>query len=111
MMSMRARSSRKRFKDKIVLIGATAFGVGTPFVTPVSENMQPVTVLANVVASILNQDFFVVPDWAYNCERLIYLAIALFLILVLPRLSASLAAIISAPVAGVTDIRKSGIIN
>lgn len=83
------------FKDKIVLIGATAFGVGTPFVTPVSENMQPVTVLANVVASILNQDFFVIPDWAYTAERLIYLLIALYLIILLPRLSAALAAIVS----------------
>ena len=60
------------FKDKIVLIGATALGVGTTFVTPVSDAMQPVFILANSVASILNQNFFVVPDWAYNVELLVY---------------------------------------
>ena len=86
------------FKDKIVLIGATAFGVGTPFITPTSENMQPVMVLANVVASILNQDFFVIPDWAYTVERLIYLLVALYLILLLPRFSAAMAAVISAAI-------------
>jgi eukaryotic-like serine/threonine-protein kinase len=84
------------FKDKIVLIGATAVGVGTTFVTPVSDAMQPVFILANSVASILNQNFFVVPDWAYTAERLVYLAIALYLILLLPRLTAALAATISA---------------
>ena len=84
------------FKDKIVLIGATALGVGTTFVTPVSDAMQPVFILANSVASILNQNFFVVPDWAYNVELLVYLFIALYLVLLLPRLSAAMAAITSA---------------
>ncbi len=84
------------FKDKIVLIGATAVGVGTTFVTPVSDAMSPVFILANNVASILNQNFFVVPDWAYTAEMLVYLAIALYLILLLPRLTAAMAAIISA---------------
>ncbi|NKB38284.1 MAG: CHASE2 domain-containing protein [Gammaproteobacteria bacterium] len=84
------------FKDKIVLIGATALGVGTTFVTPVSDAMQPVFILANSVASILKQNFFVVPDWAYLLENLVFLTIALFLILILPRLSAALAAIVSA---------------
>lgn len=84
------------FKDKIVLIGATAVGVGTTFLTPVSDAMQPVFILANNVASILNQNFFVVPDWAYAVEILLYIAIALYLILLLPRMKAAMAAIISA---------------
>ncbi len=84
------------FKDKIVLIGATALGVGTTFVTPSSDAMQPVYILANSVASILNQNFFVVPDWAYTLEIVIFLLVALYLVLVLPRLSATMAAIISA---------------
>lgn len=83
------------FKDKIVLIGATALGVGTSFVTPVSDAMQPVFILANSVASILNQNFFVVPDWAYSAEILIFLLIALYLTLLLPRLSAAMAATLS----------------
>lgn len=84
------------FKDKIVLIGATAIGLGTTFVTPVSDAMQPVYILANSVASILNQNFFIVPDWAYSVEMAVFLLVALYLIFILPRLSAVLAAIISA---------------
>lgn len=83
------------FKDKIVIIGATAYGVGTSFVTPIDENMPPAVVLANVTASILNQDFFIIPSWALITEILAFLAVALFLILVLPKLSARIAALAS----------------
>ncbi len=83
------------YKDRIVLIGATAFGVGTSFPTPVSEGMSPVLVLAHTVASILNQDFFVIPDWAQNAKLGAFLLIALYLILILPRLSAGIAATLS----------------
>ena len=86
------------FKNKIVLIGPTAFGLGTSTVTPVSESMAPVVVLANVVASLLNQHFIVAPDWAWLVEFTIFIIIALYLMLVLPRLSASLAAIMSSVV-------------
>ena len=84
------------FKDKIVLIGATAFGIGTTAVTPVSEAMQPVLVLANIIASILNQDFFVTPEWAGLAETGVFLLVALYLILLLPRLKAGHAAGLSA---------------
>lgn len=76
------------FRDKIILIGPTALGVGTTFVTPVSDAMQPVYILANSVASILNQHFFVVPDWAYTVEIAVFFVVALYLVLVLPRLTA-----------------------
>ncbi|MEJ2093754.1 MAG: serine/threonine-protein kinase [Gammaproteobacteria bacterium] len=85
----------ENYKDRIVLIGATAFGVGTSFPTPVSENMSPVLVLAHTVASILNQDFFVVPDWAEMATLGAFLLVALYLIVVLPRLSAGVAAVLS----------------
>ncbi|MEE8320561.1 MAG: protein kinase, partial [Gammaproteobacteria bacterium] len=86
----------EKFKDKIVLIGATAFGVGTTVVTPVSEAMQPALVFANIIASILNQDFFITPGWAGLAETTVFLLVALYLILLLPRLSAGLAAGLSA---------------
>lgn len=83
------------FKDKIVIIGATAYGIGTSFKTPTDPTMSPAMVLANVVASILNQHFFVVPSWAVIAQILAFLVIALFLIFILPKLSAKLAAISS----------------
>lgn len=84
-----------KYRDKIVLIGATAFGVGTPFQTPIAEGMPPVLVLANVVTSILNQDFFIQPPWADMASLGAFALVALFLVLALPRLPAGLAALTS----------------
>jgi eukaryotic-like serine/threonine-protein kinase len=83
------------YKDKIVLIGASAFGVGSSVVTPIAEAMPPVLVLANIVASILNQDFIEIPNWAGVVEFFVFILIALYLMLLLPRLQAGLAAVIS----------------
>jgi len=77
-----------KYADKIVLIGATAAGVGGNMVTPVRPDMNPVTVLAHSVSSILQEHFFVVPTWGRWAELGIYLVVALFLILALPRLKA-----------------------
>jgi eukaryotic-like serine/threonine-protein kinase len=84
-----------KYKDKIVLIGASAFGIGSSVVTPISEAMPPVLVLANIVASILNQDFIEIPSWAWLVEISVFILVALYLMLLLPRLSANLAAAIS----------------
>ncbi|MCS3903023.1 serine/threonine-protein kinase [Methylohalomonas lacus] len=84
-----------KYQDRIVLLGATAFGVGTPFQTPIAEGMPPVLVLANVVASILNQDFFTQPPWADWASLGAFMLIALFLLLALPRMTAGIAAISS----------------
>ena len=84
------------FEDKIVLIGPTAFGVGTSLVTPISESMAPILILAHAVASVLNADFFVSPSWAGMVEFLVFLAVTGYLIVVLPRLKAGLAATLSA---------------
>ena len=88
----------EKYKDKIVLIGATAAGIGTQLKTPLDEAVQPAMFLAHTIASILNQDFFIAPEWAGFIEGrfgLAFLLVALYLILVLPKLNAGLAAIIS----------------
>jgi len=88
----------EKYKDKIVLIGATAAGIGTQLKTPLDEAVQPAMFLAHTIASILNQDFFIAPEWAGFVEGrfgLAFLLVALYLILVLPKLNAGLAAIIS----------------
>ena len=85
----------EKYRDRIVLIGATAGGVGDSQVTPISSSMKPIETLAHSVASILNEDFFVVPSWATWVERATWLLIALYLILLLPRLNAGMAAAIT----------------
>src|SRR5206468_2687814 len=51
-----------KYADKIVLIGATATGVGANMVTPISAQMNPVTTLAHSVSSILQEHYFVAPS-------------------------------------------------
>ena len=85
-----------KYKGKIVLIGATATGLGTSFVTPVNPAMAPVLTLAHAVSSILNEDFFITPDWAPYAHFGAILLIALYLMLLLPRMSAGIGFIVSA---------------
>jgi serine/threonine-protein kinase len=84
-----------KYQDKIVLIGATAAGLGANQVTPVSKQMSPVTTLAHSVSSILQEHFFVAPTWGGMAGFGIFLAVALYIILLLPRLSAGMGAIAS----------------
>jgi serine/threonine-protein kinase len=84
-----------KYADKIVLIGPTAAGVGSTTVTPVSPAMAPVLTLAHSVSSILQEHFFTAPTWGYWVELLLILAVAGYLIALLPRLTAKPALIIS----------------
>ena len=84
-----------KYADKIVLIGATAAGIGARQVTPISAEMNPVTTLAHSVSSILQEHYFVAPAWGAFATLGAYLAIALYLILLLPRLSAGMGAVLT----------------
>ncbi|MFV2005362.1 MAG: CHASE2 domain-containing protein, partial [Gammaproteobacteria bacterium] len=85
----------EKYKDKIVLIGATALGVGDTFVTPINPTMSPVVTLAHSVSSILNEDFFIEPEWGLYARMGALLLVALYLMLLLPKLSAVVGFIIS----------------
>lgn len=86
----------KKYQGKIVLIGATAAGVGTKQVTPVNADTPPVLTLANSVSSILQGDFYVVPEWAFWAEKGVFLLVALYLVLLLPKLRAGMGAAVTA---------------
>ncbi|TMH47804.1 MAG: CHASE2 domain-containing protein [Betaproteobacteria bacterium] len=86
----------EKYRDKIVLIGPTAAGVGSIFVTPVNPAMPAVELQAHTVSSLLQGHFFVAPTWGWIVERVVYLLVALYLITLLPRLSAGLGAVVSA---------------
>ena len=81
-----------KYQDKIVLIGATAAGVGAAQVTPVSPAMPPVLTLAHSVSSILQEHFFVTPSWGGYASFGAFVLVALYLIVLLPRLSAGIGA-------------------
>ncbi len=84
-----------KYQDKIVLIGATAAGLGTAQVTPASPATAPVMTLAHTVSSILGEHFFITPSWGIWVQAGVFLLVALYLIVVLPRLKAGVAAVIS----------------
>jgi serine/threonine-protein kinase len=84
-----------KYAGKIVLIGATAPGLGSASVTPVSPAMPGVLTLAHSVSSILQEHFFVAPTWGYWVELLIALGVAGYLVAALPRMKAGPALIVS----------------
>jgi eukaryotic-like serine/threonine-protein kinase len=83
-----------KYRDKIVLIGATAAGVGTGAVTPVGT-LTSIERLGHSVSSILQQHFFRSPGWAVWASWLAFLAVAAYLIALLPKLRAGPAAIVT----------------
>ena len=85
-----------KYADKIVIIGATAAGVGTQFATPAGAALSPAEVIAHVISSILNEHFIVQPSWGALATLGALLLVAGYLIAGLPRLSAGKAAAVTA---------------
>jgi eukaryotic-like serine/threonine-protein kinase len=85
-----------KYANKIVIIGATAAGVGNIFPTPAAKDMSPAETMAHVTSSILNEHFIVNPSWGVWVSFLAFLIVAAYLIAVLPRLSAGMGAGITA---------------
>jgi serine/threonine-protein kinase len=86
----------EKYRDKIVLIGPTSSSVGSVFVTPISPAMPAVLMQAHAVSSLLSEHFFVAPTWGMWVEKLVFLLIAAYLIGLLPRIKAGMAAGITA---------------
>ncbi|MFC1679809.1 CHASE2 domain-containing serine/threonine-protein kinase, partial [Elusimicrobiota bacterium] len=76
------------FKDKIVIVGPSAAGVGSLYATPVGATLPPVEFIANVVENILNKRFLVRPEWSMDAELGAIAAIGFFIMFILPRLGA-----------------------
>ena len=81
-----------KYADKIVLIGATAAGIGAQQVTPIGL-LTPVEALSHSVSSILKEHFFRTPSWTVWVSLVMFLLVAGYLIALLPRLRAGPAAL------------------
>jgi len=86
----------EKYRDKLVLIGPTAAGIGSIFVTPVNPAMPAVTLQAHTVSSVLQGHFFVQPTWGSMVEVVVLALVAVYLIVLLPRLSAGMGAGVTA---------------
>ncbi|MBV8667478.1 MAG: CHASE2 domain-containing protein [Burkholderiaceae bacterium] len=82
-----------KYANKIVIIGATAAGVGSIFATPAGPGMSPAEQIANVTSSILSEHFIVQPEWGSWAALGVMLLVAAYLIAGLPHLSAGKAAL------------------
>jgi CHASE2 domain-containing sensor protein len=89
------RIPASKYAGKIVIIGATAAGVGTLFTTPVSAAMSPALILAHITSSILSGHFIEQPAWSGLAELGVLLLVAAYLVGVLPRLSAGAGAAVT----------------
>ena len=84
-----------KYTDKIVIIGATAAGVGTQFPTPAGGGLSPAETIAHITSSILSEHFIVQPAWGIWAMLAVLLVVAAYLIVGLPRLSAGKAAVVT----------------
>ncbi|MBA4254819.1 MAG: serine/threonine protein kinase [Polaromonas sp.] len=87
-----------KYAGKIVIIGATAAGVGNRFVTPVSPDTPPAILLAHTTSSLLKSHFFSVPYWAPVVGLGMTLLVVLLVAGVLPRLTGGVAALLTGAV-------------
>lgn len=79
------RSPPRRFKDKIVLVGAMAAGIGDTQATAVDADMPPVVALGHTISSLLNEDFIVTPAWSRWAGLLAFVLVTLYLVVWVPR--------------------------
>ena len=82
-----------KYTDKIVVIGATAVGVGVQFPVPGYPALTPVETIAHIISSILSEHFIAEPAWGVYGSFAAFLLVAAYLIAGLPRLSAGTAAL------------------
>ena len=82
-----------KYAGKIVIIGATAAGVGTQFATPAGGVLSPAETIAHITSSILNEHFIVQPVWDRWAMLAALFVVCAYLLGGLPRLSAGKAAL------------------
>jgi CHASE2 domain-containing sensor protein/predicted Ser/Thr protein kinase len=83
------------FRDKIVIVGPIAPGIGDRFVTPISSSLPGIEIIANSVSNILKEQFFMRPQWITLAELSFILLFGLYISFLLPRLKAGTGAFIT----------------
>ncbi|MBU0987671.1 MAG: CHASE2 domain-containing protein, partial [Proteobacteria bacterium] len=76
------------FKNKLVLVNASASGIMNPLSTPTDPTMSVGEFSAHTIWSILNRKFIQQPSWAPTAELLLILFVGLVVAFVLSRLRA-----------------------
>jgi len=82
------RIPKEVFKDKIVLVGATAIGIYDIRVTPFASIFPGLEIHANVIDNILRGDFLIRPAWLKVFDLIAILLIGISFGICLPRIRA-----------------------
>ncbi len=82
------------FKNKLVLVSASASGIMNPLSTPTDPTMSIGELTAHTIWSILNKKFIQQPSWGSSAELLMILVLGLVITLVLPRLKAGIGGLV-----------------
>lgn len=78
-----------KYAGQIVIIGATAAGVGSAFTTPLSQALAPAQIVAHTTSALLQNHFIVQPAWSALAQLALLAAVLGYLLWLLPRLTAS----------------------
>ena len=76
----------KHFRNKIVLIGPTAKGIGDIRVTPYSPVFPGVEIRANIINNLLSGNYIQKPAWVWMADLVLLLVLGIGLTWLLPRL-------------------------
>ncbi len=87
-------------RDRIVLIGTTAVGLGDVRVTPVGEVFPGVEIRANTIQNLLDGDFVIRPGWMVLFDVVTMLLLGLLLAWLLPRLGFKASTLLTLGLAG-----------
>ena len=82
----------EKYKGQLVLIGTTANGVGQRFSIPGQSAVDPAVLMGSVISDLLQQDFVSRPRWTNYVTLCVTLLVAAYLIGLMPRLRAGVAA-------------------
>ncbi|MEM7083879.1 MAG: serine/threonine-protein kinase [Pseudomonadota bacterium] len=94
-----AKIPTDKYRNQVVLIGASALGVGNRFATPVDPDMSPAMVLAHNVSSIVQGHRIERPAWVMWAERALLVLLAVYILFVLPKLRSRTAFLVTAALA------------
>ncbi|MEO5357797.1 MAG: serine/threonine-protein kinase [Nitrospirae bacterium YQR-1] len=92
---MNDKVTAANFRDKIVIIGVVAPGIGSLVSTPVQSNFPAVEITANMVENILNNNHIVRPGWFKYLEIVLLVLFGIFISVVIPHVRAGLSAAIT----------------
>ncbi len=89
------KTPASKYTDKIVVIGVTAAGLGSRFAVPGLPDLTSAQAIAHITSSMLNGHSIVQPVWGVWVSLAISLLAGIYLIVLLPRMPALAAAMLT----------------